>query len=267
MELDAAVVPVVQHLRDRRCVEIVAEAGEETLARREIQRPPIVRVDEAEVPELGALVDVGHAGHGQLEHGLDQAVQHPRAARCARLERPETVRNGFGRLGVERMADEIEVTPPRRRRPAQPSWSASSPRASTSTSRLRGAAGDRPARRRGRVVLSGEIRRPGGEEQLVEGVLVVAPGRAVPSAPIRAGARIIRLQAATRAAHCSGISDSTAEPRAGVLAALGVVGGGGEHRVRRAPRPLPRWRHERRATLTPKRSGSPPTSFSASSRL
>ena len=37
-----------------------------------IDRPAVVGIDQAEVPELGALVDVGHAGGGDLQQRLGQ---------------------------------------------------------------------------------------------------------------------------------------------------------------------------------------------------
>jgi hypothetical protein len=34
----------------------------------------VVGIDQAEIPPLGALVDVGHAGRGELEHELGEPV-------------------------------------------------------------------------------------------------------------------------------------------------------------------------------------------------
>ncbi len=39
-----------------------------------VHRAPVVRVDQAVVPQLGALIDVGHAGHSQREQLLAQRV-------------------------------------------------------------------------------------------------------------------------------------------------------------------------------------------------
>ena len=54
-----------------------------------VDRSPIVGVDEREVPELVALVDVGNAGDGETEHDLTQSRSaHPaprRARRTARM--------------------------------------------------------------------------------------------------------------------------------------------------------------------------------------
>ena len=42
---------------------------------REVHRPPVVRVDQRVLPQLGALVDVGHARHGQLDQLLAERVR------------------------------------------------------------------------------------------------------------------------------------------------------------------------------------------------
>ena len=35
-----------------------------------VDRPPVIGVDQAEVPQLASLVDVGHTGCGQFERHL-----------------------------------------------------------------------------------------------------------------------------------------------------------------------------------------------------
>ena len=42
-------------------------------ARIEIHRAAVVGIDQAVIPELGALIDIGHAGRGELEHLLARA--------------------------------------------------------------------------------------------------------------------------------------------------------------------------------------------------
>ena len=44
----------------------------------EVHRSPVVGIDEREVPELGALVDVGHARRRQLDELLGQRRDPPR---------------------------------------------------------------------------------------------------------------------------------------------------------------------------------------------
>src|SRR3546814_14234433 len=40
----------------------------------EIDRPAIVRIDQAEIPEFAALVSVGNTRRGQAQHGLGERV-------------------------------------------------------------------------------------------------------------------------------------------------------------------------------------------------
>ena len=75
----------------RRCVLLV-ETVEQRAAQLVVGLAPVVRVDERFLPELGALVDVGHAGHGELDQLLRQGI------------RPAVGRDGVDELG-ERHAD------------------------------------------------------------------------------------------------------------------------------------------------------------------
>ena len=43
-------------------------------ARDEVHRPTVVRVDQIELPQLAALVDVGHTGRGDLDQRLGEGV-------------------------------------------------------------------------------------------------------------------------------------------------------------------------------------------------
>ena len=86
-QLDAAVVPLPQPLRERaRAVAARAppRRPRATRAVREIDAPAIVGIDEAEVPELAALVDVGHAGRRELQRQLHEAVVHAEPRDAAR---------------------------------------------------------------------------------------------------------------------------------------------------------------------------------------
>lgn len=55
----------------------VLQLGEQALPDSIVDRPAVVGVDQAVVPELGALVDVGNPGGGQLDQGLGQGVHPP----------------------------------------------------------------------------------------------------------------------------------------------------------------------------------------------
>ena len=50
------------------------QGGERRPPGREVDRPPVVGIDEAVLPQLGALVDVGHPGDGELHQLLGQRV-------------------------------------------------------------------------------------------------------------------------------------------------------------------------------------------------
>ena len=42
-----------------------------------IHRSAIIRINQAEVPQLGSLIDVRNSGYGQFQHCLRQGVEHP----------------------------------------------------------------------------------------------------------------------------------------------------------------------------------------------
>ena len=52
----------------------VVEAAEQLTALGEIDRAAVVRVDQRVVPQFGALIDVGHPGHGELHQLLTERV-------------------------------------------------------------------------------------------------------------------------------------------------------------------------------------------------
>ena len=52
----------------------VSHRRERVAARGEVDRAPIVGIDKAVVPHLGALVDVGHTGDGELNEFLCQGI-------------------------------------------------------------------------------------------------------------------------------------------------------------------------------------------------
>jgi len=53
---------------------------EQTLTRGKIHRTAVIGVDQRQVPQLRALVEVGHTGNPGLEHELRQTVE--RAQQC-----------------------------------------------------------------------------------------------------------------------------------------------------------------------------------------
>jgi hypothetical protein len=56
-----------------------SSSGPAARAARPVDRPPVVRVDQRVLEQLGALVDVRHAGPGELQQLLAQRVDQPGA--------------------------------------------------------------------------------------------------------------------------------------------------------------------------------------------
>src|SRR5215472_10755129 len=112
MQLDAAIPPIAGQLRDSlrllrsRQGTKAAELRQQSSLGVEIRPASIVRVDQVEVPELGALVDVGNSRTSQLERELDEAVQHA-DARDPALKRQEIRKEKLARFGIEQAPDEL----------------------------------------------------------------------------------------------------------------------------------------------------------------
>src|SRR4029079_16258133 len=83
IELRAPVREVREHVvQERRAAPRVGrgllDLLEQRHATRVIDRAPIVRIDDAEVPDLIALIDIRDAGARELEQRLPEAIQEPR---------------------------------------------------------------------------------------------------------------------------------------------------------------------------------------------
>ncbi len=133
----------------------------------EIDRPAIVRVDQAEVPQLGPLIEVGHAGGADLQHDLGQRVDE---------------------AGIGNRADEqVEVLQEVVLAPARSGWPAGNRRRAARTPRrgcsqlvcslasrsaLRRYCSMRSAYRCAPVVVQ-RLQRPRADERLIEQVLFV----------------------------------------------------------------------------------------------
>ena len=59
-------------------------------ARRKIHRPPVIRINQREIPQFGALVKIRHAGDRRLQRELAQRVQCAEQ-RCAAYEAFQTL--------------------------------------------------------------------------------------------------------------------------------------------------------------------------------
>ena len=55
----------------------------------EIHRPPVIGIDQRQIPELGALVEIGHAGDRCLQRDLTERIQ--------RTQQRDAPRQGFKR--------------------------------------------------------------------------------------------------------------------------------------------------------------------------
>src|SRR5215475_193614 len=79
VELDASILPVLDEilndaLASRRIrLHDPVEDGEPL---RKIDRPTVVGVDQAQIPNLGTLVEISDPGRGNFQKSLRQAVDH-----------------------------------------------------------------------------------------------------------------------------------------------------------------------------------------------
>ena len=191
-----------------------------------IDRTAVVRIDQAEVPHLAALVDVGHARHGQLEHGLDQAVLHAEPGHAVGERQEAGEEAGAARIqcragkrlhrllvgGVGRGPVGVELALAHR----------------FLEGRLDALAiGLEP----GGIGVLEQLDRPGADQKLVEQILVVAIRRRVILDLAASGtdqaAPALHLARPFLRHVCE-----HGEARTCVLSALGVVGGGCQHRAR-----------------------------------
>src|SRR4029453_7625951 len=91
IELDPAIPPLVEQLLDQREHDLygaLLQPCEESEACGKVDRAPVVRVDQAIIPQFGPLVKIRDAGCGALEEGLRQGVDAPRPGNPG-LEAPE----------------------------------------------------------------------------------------------------------------------------------------------------------------------------------
>ena len=102
-ELDAPVRPAVEQRARLRPLE----RGQQLPAQLVIDRPAVVRVHQAVVPQVVALVDVRHPGHRQLEDQLRERVDHAELRHALR-QRLERTHERAGRLAApQQRRDEL----------------------------------------------------------------------------------------------------------------------------------------------------------------
>ena len=198
-------------------------------AAREIDAPPVVRIHEAQVPRLRALIDVGHSRRGQLQRDLHQAIVHAEPRDAAR-ERSELRQKGAGR---QRSIDERC----NRRLVALVGCGPSRMPLRFADGFRHGAAqplGEHRERFRVELPCFAELRRPRAEQRLIEVILVVRIGR-----------RVVRWRTSQRSPPARDLLrplvrqlGQHGEPRTRVLAALRIVRRRRQQRLRPAPRAL-----------------------------
>ena len=218
VELDATVLLLLEEAEGEarpvgRGGEGVLELVEQTAAQRPVHRPAVVGVDEAQVPQLGALVEVGDAGRRDLDQRLRQRVEGAEVG-DARLERGEVVEEGLRARGIEQRLREgddglvvadIGIDPRRVRLGL--------------VDRLQEVFAE-----------PGEVDRPRAHQRLVDQVLGIG-ARHRAAVHHRALAAVEALPARDVAAPLLGDLGEHVDARAVILAPLGVVRGGGRERV------------------------------------
>src|SRR5882762_5997743 len=90
--------------------ERAVEIAEQAAAQREVHRPAVVGVDQAQVPQLGALVEVGDTGRRDLDQRLRQRVERAEVG-DARLERGEVVEEGLRARGSSSASAKATMAP------------------------------------------------------------------------------------------------------------------------------------------------------------
>ena len=196
-----------------------------------VDRPAVVGIDEIQVPELGALVEVRNARRGDLDHQLREAVVDAEL-RDARLERPKGCekRRSAGGDRESRRRTASTAASYSSSGLSQLVWTFASRSAfimyATIRSRNDVGSASSPARTATRRPASGRAGTP--------------RSRPAPSAPVQLGLEpAVRARASvmTAAFHAPGNLRQHVQPRAHVLAAFGVVRG--RRRQRGRPLPLP----------------------------
>ena len=88
-----------------------------------VDRPPVVGIDEVQIPQLGALIEVGNAGRGDLDQQLREAVVDAELG-DARLERQERLEERGRAPAIEDRVRRTAGPPLRTPRRDSASWCA-----------------------------------------------------------------------------------------------------------------------------------------------
>ena len=233
---------------DARSVD--GKAGEQALAQFVVDRAAVVGVDEAQVPQLAALVDVRHAGGGEAHERLREAVE--RAVPGDGLAQLAQVRDRRCRGRSRSHASRSARARPRTPRRDRSSSCAASPRGRPSTCR-RGSA-------RVKSASSRSLEGPCAEQVLVEHQLV-EPARSHPPRDLPPFAVVVLDELLDDGGIALRERREHADARARVLAVLRVVRR--ERRQRAGPglRRAQRGDGAARRCVSGAAPGSAPTSF------
>ena len=167
-----------------------ARLGEPARAQLEVDRPAVVRIDQRQIPKLGALIAVGHARGGELEQGLGEAVDGA-DPRDLGLEGQQIGDEGAPAHGIEDPAHELGHALLVGRIGRGPA------RLLLRLAQRLDHVGDDPVGEvaAGQVVRRLHLERPGADQGLVEQVLVV-PARDPPAADLLAARAVEQREAA-----------------------------------------------------------------------
>src|SRR6476469_3193628 len=101
-KLDSAVAPVVEQLPGVRSLE----RGEDFLSLQVINRPPIIRIDQTEIPDLVPLINIRDPGRRQFEQDLRERVDRAHPRHLASYWN-ETFEKAIARRGIENPRNKI----------------------------------------------------------------------------------------------------------------------------------------------------------------
>ena len=231
-QLDPAVVPVLPQLPHagapigpQRRLELLEHAP----ARGIVHIAAIVGIHHRQVPQLAAVVQVGDSRRGELEDALDYAIVGTGGGQAAR-ERQKGAKKCAGARTGQRRIDHARhrffiLDIGERPTGVHPCF------AHRLQHRLAHALGIGAQPLVIRRLQLQQFARPGSRQQLVQQVLIVAVG---PQSGLGRGRWTAQDAGPYRQLVRPFLGElrQRGQPRARVLAALGVVGGGGEQRVR-----------------------------------
>src|SRR5262249_36747354 len=92
--------------RQRRPIRRFPNRCERGCACREVNGSPVIGVDQRQIPELCALIEIGNTWHRRFQEQLGEAVKRPNQ-RCAPRKCVEAVDEARGSLSIEKALDKV----------------------------------------------------------------------------------------------------------------------------------------------------------------